>query len=198
MESPVRGREGLEIRSFGIVFRLERRLHRIDRWRLPLPYGLPVRGLAYGAAAAVLFAVLGRFPLLGELVGLIPPPARFLLLPFGIGLALARARVDGRPAHGFALGWLAFRFGPRRLNAFRPVPVAGAVEAVAEEITFIPDERGPRYRRARVRGSGRLLLRMPGRAEAFGARLLVRQTGATALRRGKELVLRPGQEVRFR
>jgi len=35
----------LQIRSFRVVFDLERRLHKIDRWRIPLPYGVPVRGL---------------------------------------------------------------------------------------------------------------------------------------------------------
>jgi hypothetical protein len=40
---------GLEVRSFRVVFQLERRLHRIQHWKLPLPYGLPLRGLAYGA-----------------------------------------------------------------------------------------------------------------------------------------------------
>ncbi len=37
----------------GSCFDLERRLHKIDRWRVPLPYGLPLRSLGYFVAGTV-------------------------------------------------------------------------------------------------------------------------------------------------
>ena len=42
----------IQLRSFRVCFQLERRLHRIDRFRLPFPYGLPLRGLGYVLEAA--------------------------------------------------------------------------------------------------------------------------------------------------
>src|ERR1035441_812317 len=44
------------IRSYRVVFRLERRIFQVDHFRLPFPYGVEVRALAY--AAVVYLAVL--------------------------------------------------------------------------------------------------------------------------------------------
>jgi hypothetical protein len=199
-ESPRQPAGGLEIRSFRVVFELERRIHRIQHWRVPLPYGLPVRGLAYGALALLAIVLAGRLPLVGELVGALPPPVRFVLLPAALGATVARARVDGRPAHRFLAAWLRHRVGPRRLNAFRPIEPVGTVERIAEPIAFLPDSRAPRYRRGRLRGEAAVLLRYPARAveRRRGRRLELRQTEAAPLARGKEVVIGRGQELAVR
>ena len=48
------------IRSYRLAFALERRIFRIERYRLPLPYGLPLRGLAYAALALALVLLAGK------------------------------------------------------------------------------------------------------------------------------------------
>src|SRR6478736_5250399 len=98
----------LQIRSFRVVFDLERRIHRIDRYRVPLPYGLPLRSIGYAAAAFVAVLVLGRLPAVGGMLGALPPPAHYVLLPVGASYGLTQLRMDGRSAHGAAAAWLRF------------------------------------------------------------------------------------------
>jgi hypothetical protein len=44
----------IRLRSYRLAFALERRIHRIDTFRIPLPYGLPLAALGWAAGAAVL------------------------------------------------------------------------------------------------------------------------------------------------
>src|SRR5436305_3558521 len=197
-EAPPSRDAKLEIRSFRVVFQLERRLHRIQHWKLPLPYGLPLRGLAYGAFVLAAILLLGRLPVVGTAVGVIPPPVRFLLAPVGAGFFLARARVDGRPAHRFLLAWGRHSFSARWLSAFRAIPAPGTCVRFVEPIVFVPDSSAPEYRPARLVGPARVLLRYPARATQRGRRLLVSPLPGGHLRRGKELAFAGRQEVRFR
>jgi len=197
-EAPPSRDQKLEIRSFRVVFQLERRLHRIQHWKLPLPYGLPLRGLAYGAFVLTAILLLGRLPVVGAVVGLMPPPVRFLLAPVGAGFFLSRARVDGRPAHRFLLAWGRDRVGSRWVSAFRAIPAPGTCVRFREPIVFVPDSSGPEYRPARLVGPARVLLRYPARATQRGRRLLVSQGSDMPLRRGKELTFAGRQDVRFR
>jgi hypothetical protein len=112
----------LQIRSFRVVFDLERRIHRIDQFRVPLPYGLPLRSLGYGVTALIGVLVLGRLPLVGGLLGLLPAPARYVLVPIGVSYALTQLRLDGRTAHAAVVAWLRYVTAPRALVAFRPLP----------------------------------------------------------------------------
>jgi hypothetical protein len=192
------GRPGLEIRSFGVVFRLERRLHKIDRWRLPLPYGLPVVGLAYALAALLALLVLAQLPLLGDALALLPAPVRYVLLPGALGLALARGRWDGRPAHHALAAWARFRLGPQQLSAFRPCPAPGQVLRIKEPITLVADATDSRLRPARIHGAGSLVLLLPARATVRGARLSLTAAGGEPLRRPRRIRLGPGQRIRIR
>ena len=135
---------GMEIRSFHVVFALERRLHRIDRWRLPFPYGVPVRAIAYAATALLVIVVAGRLPLTGALTGVMPAPLRYVLAPAAIGAALARLRVDGRPAHRHLLARLAHQLAPARRSGVRASPAVGTVLRLAEPCVIAPDSSGPR------------------------------------------------------
>jgi hypothetical protein len=100
---------GLTIRSFAVVFRIERRLHRIDRFALRVPGGIPLAGL--GWATAILLAVLiaQRLPALGAVIALIPAPFRLVAGPIAGAVLLQRIRVDGRSAQAHVRAWLRHR-----------------------------------------------------------------------------------------
>src|SRR4051812_4152503 len=93
----------VQIRSFRVVFDLERRIHRIDKIRIPLPYGLPLRSVAYACTALATVVALAQLPLVGAVVGVLPAPIRFVALPGGVAYGLTQVRVDGRPAHTAAI-----------------------------------------------------------------------------------------------
>ena len=38
---------GIQLRGYRRVFRIERRLYKFDRWRIPYPHGVPLRGIGY-------------------------------------------------------------------------------------------------------------------------------------------------------
>ena len=104
----------LQIRSFRVVFELERRIYSVDRFRVPLPYGLPLRSIAYAAAALVCVLILDGLPMTGALLGVLPTPVRLVLVPVATSWALTRVRVDGRTAHAAAVAWAGYRLAPRR------------------------------------------------------------------------------------
>src|SRR3954468_14416239 len=89
----------LVIHSYRTVFSFEWRLYRVDRWRLPLRGGLPVRALLYTPAVYAALALVDRLPWISAVPGLLPPPLHWLLVPLALVTALVRGRLDGRPAH---------------------------------------------------------------------------------------------------
>ena len=139
------GRETLQIRSFRVVFSLERRLFKVDRFRLPFAYGVPLRAIAYAAAALATVAVAAQLPLLGTLLALVPPPVRFVAVPFAVAAVVTRVRVDGLPAHRAAGLWLAHRATPRTLVGGR-LDRTPVVSRVSDPLIFAPDAAGPRLR----------------------------------------------------
>src|SRR3954447_10068884 len=96
----------LHIRSFRVVFDLERRIHRIDRFRVPLPYGLPLKSIAYAAIGLLTVLIAQKLPMVGTVFAGLPTPARYVLVPVGISYVLTRYRVDGRSAHTAAAAWV--------------------------------------------------------------------------------------------
>lgn len=126
--------ELLQIRSFRVVFDMERRIHRIDRFRVPMPYGLPLRSVGYAAAAFLAIVVLQRLPIVGGILGSLDTPIRLVLLPVGASILLSRLRIDGRSAHAAACAWLRFTLASTRYVAFRPAP--RAKEALFGEVTL--------------------------------------------------------------
>ena len=120
--------DALHIRSFRVVFDLERRIHRIDRYRIPLPYGLPLRSIGYAAVALLFVVAIERLPVAGTLLNGLPAPARYVLVPAAASYALTQLRMDGRSAHRAAAAWLRFAIGPRSMIAFRPLPSRERVE----------------------------------------------------------------------
>lgn len=185
------------VRSFRVVFDLGlRRLFKVDRFRVPFPYGLPLRGVAYWAGSLLTLFMLMRLPALGEAVRALPAPVRYLLLPGGVAYLLLQVAPDGRSAHAAALAWLRYRLTPKRIAAWRAAETVGA-QVVLGEMTFVPDERCAHYRAARVRGPARVLLRYPAQAWRAGRVLHVEQTGEEPAFIGKEVALQAGQRLQF-
>jgi hypothetical protein len=184
------------LRSYRIVFDRRWRLFRIQGWRIPLPGGIELRLIGYWLTCLALSALLGRLPLLGALVSLVPPSLRLLALPLAAAWLLCRWQIDGRPPHRALLGILLWRLRPGHLAALRRVPLEGEPLAPLGELAFAPDLTSPDLPHGRLRGPARLLLRYPAEVVA-GRRWLLRQTGGPALHRGKSLEVPPGRTVVF-
>src|SRR5256885_8614173 len=135
----------VQIRSFRVCFQLERRLNKLGEWRIPLPYGLPLRGIGYAAVSLLAVLILRRLPISAQLLELMPVAIRFVALPIGVAYALTRVTIDGRPAHSAGIAWVRYRLSPTRVCAFRPALGLQPVEL--GPITLASDDRGARSRR---------------------------------------------------
>lgn len=186
----------IRIRSYRVCFDLERRIHQVDRWRIPVPYGIPLRGIAYAMVALAAVLVLQGLPLIGGLIAAVHPALRLVILPVGVAYAACRLTVDGRPAHAATLAWLSYQCGPRRVAAFRPVAAPGPV-ALAD-VPMAPDEASARYRRGVVRGPAEVVLRYPATATQRGRTLRIAQAGGRPMWRGKRIALAAGQRLVMR
>lgn len=184
---------GVAVRSFRVVFELERRIHKVDRIRLPLPYGLPLRSLAYALAAFLAVVALARVPLLGAPLAALPVPVRLAVVPAAVAYALTQLRPDGRPAHWFLLAWARQRLRPSTVVAFASARL-GRVERL-DELVVAPDERGVRYRPGVVEGPAVALLRLPVEPRPRGSTLVLEPAGDRAMYRGRRLRLAAGQRA---
>jgi hypothetical protein len=164
----------MEIRSFRVVFDLERRIHRVDRWRLPFPYGLPLRSVAYAVAALAVVTMASRLPGLETMMSILPAPARLVLPPVAISYVLTRVHVDGRSAHAGAGAWLGYACRPHRILAWRAAGEPGRVERLGD-VVVAPDAGGVRVRRGVVRGPATVVLWQPAELAKHGRTLLVHQ-----------------------
>ncbi len=149
------------IRSYRLVFHRRWRIFRIQGWRIPLPGGLELRLLAYWLSALGLSFILGRLPLLGAAISLLPVSLRLLALPIAAAWLLSRWEIDGRPPHRALAGLLGWRARPRTLAALRRVAPEGRELAPLGELVLGPDLSAARYPRGRLRGPARVLLRYP-------------------------------------
>lgn len=148
--------ERLVIRSYRRVFRVDRRIYRVDRWPVPVPGGVPLRGVLYFAVALALVLVAGALPGLGLLLGEITPPLRYVVLPLGVAVLGLQAAPDGRTAHRFAWDWLCLRLRARRRSADRPVPLVGEPVGWAGVLPAAFDEHATGLHGARVHGPARI------------------------------------------
>jgi hypothetical protein len=169
----------ITLRSFRLAFEVERRLHRIDRFRIPVPYGIPLRGIAYGAVALMGVLWCRAIPVLGEAESLIPWPARFLVLPGAVAVVLCRLDYDGRPAHEAALARMLATVRPSTVVSFEGVRRASA-EAL-DDVVLGPDERGTAFRTGEVVGAGRVAFRMPVMARRRGRDIEIQPSSSRQL-----------------
>jgi hypothetical protein len=190
------------LRSYRRVFRIERRLYRIEDWRLPLPGGVPLRALAYFCVAELCILILAQLPGTGHLLSLLPVEWRYGIVPIGCAMAGWWASPDGRPAHRFAATWLRAQLRRRRRRTGRPVRPEGERLELASDLAVRSSAPGRRLVRARVRGPARLVLSEPlalrSRRSLRGRRLELRPpsaqgeiVGRLALEDGETLEMRP-------
>lgn len=151
----------LVVRSYRRVFRIERRIHRIDRFLLPVPGGLPLRGVLYFLGALLALLALALLPGVEALLERVPAPVRYAVLPAALAVLGTQVAPDGRSAHRFALAWLAHRVRPRRRVAGRAVPPEGEPVSLSATLALAPDEHASALRRARVRGAAVVRFRQP-------------------------------------
>lgn len=181
------------IRSFRLAFEVERRIHKIDRWRIPLPYGLPLRSLGYAIGALAVVLIASRLPLIGLVLGALPWPVRYLVVPGVAAQLLTQVQVDGRPAHEFLGALLRLRVEGRRTIALSSS--RACARELLDAVTVAPDERGVDYRRAAVVGAGTVLLRQAAELQPRGRRLLVSPEADEPGFVAKRVALKPGQRV---
>lgn len=109
-----------------------------------------------------------------------------MVLPAAVASLATQATPDGRRADRFALSWLAIRLSPRRRSLGRALPATDRPHLLGGELWVAPDERGPRLRRARVRGPALIFFStaVELRRSGFGKRRLrARPTGGEARER---------------
>ena len=185
------------IRSYAVVLdRLDRRLFKIDRWRLPFPQGIELRAIVYGAACLVGVLILSRLPISGQLLGLLPAPLHWAMLPLGGAWALSRWSPDGRPPHRTLRSLVRFACSPRELAGLRRAPRPGSWLTPIVEIATFPDWRSDHYRRGRIAGPAEVTLRYPASAELRGSVLRISpHEGGEPLFAGKQIKVPEGGEL---
>ena len=186
----------MRIRSYGLCFAHERRIHQIDNWRIPVPYGIPLRGVAYAALTLLCVLLLANVPVLGDALGLLHPALRLVIVPAGVAYALCRLRFDGRPAHSAGLSWVRFRGGTKWVASCRPIEPPGPV--FVADIAIASDERSARYRPGVVGGPAEVVLRRPAKATRSGATIRLASTVGGPMWRGKRLSLGSNQRLVIR
>src|SRR5829696_8029531 len=117
--------ERLIVRSYRRVFTVDRRIYRVDRWAVPVPGGIPLRGVLYFVAALGVVLLAGALPGLDVVVGRLSAPLRLVVLPLAVAVLATQAAPDGRRADRFAADWLRLRLRARRRSAGRAVLLEG-------------------------------------------------------------------------
>ena len=182
------------LRSYRLAFEVERRLHRIDRYRIPLPYGLPLAALGYAAALLVVVLALRGVPIAGAALRSLPLPVQLVFVP-GVGAhVLCRVTADGRPAHEVLLARALFLVRPKELVALRARPAA---EDLERSIVVAPDERGATLRAGSLGGGVEVALRAPARL-VRGRRPSLEGLAITSLKAPRRIVVADGQRLTIR
>jgi hypothetical protein len=136
--------------------------------------------------------ILGRLPGTGELVGMLSPPLRYVVLPLAVAVFGTQAAPDGRSAHRFAAEWVRFKLRARRRCAGRVVELEGEPVRWDGELAVRWDADGAELHRGRVRGPARVTFNVP--VELRGLEARPAHEGAT----GDAVVLCPGVVLEVR
>jgi hypothetical protein len=193
------------IRSYALVFRMQRKLFKVDRWRLPLPGGLEIRAIVYAVAVLLGDLILSRLVLIGPISDKLPAPLHWAILPGLIVFVLVKLEVEGRPPHRVLSSLLGWWVKPKYFVGLRPA-VGPGIRVPIQTLSLTPDWRGPRYRPAEIRGPTTVVCRYPANAriplnrhgEPKGARMylsepsydrLVLEGNAIEIPAGKRLIL---------
>src|SRR3954452_2570688 len=132
------------IRSFRLVFdRGYRRLFKIDRYRLPFAYGLPILGIGSAAGVALALTLVPKLPVAGSALAALPPPIHWVAIPVGLAMVMLHWRPDGLKPHTALWTWVDAALTVQELSCWQPAERdADALEL--GEITCAPDGREPR------------------------------------------------------
>jgi hypothetical protein len=151
------------IRSYALVFRMQRKLFKIDRWRLPLPGGLEIRAIVYGVVVLLADLVLSRLVLIGPITDKLPAPLHWAILPGLLVFGLVKLEVEGRPPHRVIASLVSWWIGPKYFIGLRHAARPGARVPI-QTLFFAPDWRGSRYRPAEIHGPTTVVCRYPADA----------------------------------
>lgn len=182
----------IRLRSYRLAFELERRIHRIDSFRIPLPYGMPLAALGWAAATLVLVLLAQRLPVIGGLLGRAPMPVRLLFIPGVVAHLLCRQTSDARPAHEALFARAAFLVRPKHRLGLAPVGRRGLDPA---PVAVVPDERGTDYRSGTVAGPATVRLRLPAQLVVAHGRAVLHPQDAAPLLTAQDVCLRAGQRL---
>src|SRR3954452_17819997 len=134
------------IRSFRLVFdRGYRRLFKIDRYRLPFAYGVPMLGILYTALVALVLVFAAKLPIAGPALGALPPPVHWVALPVGLAMVMLHWRPDGLKPHVALWAWLDAALTVRELSCWQPAERQGDSFELGD-IACAPDGREGSYR----------------------------------------------------
>jgi hypothetical protein len=202
---------GIQLRGYRRVFRIERRLFRFDRWRIPYPHGVPLRGIGYFLVLELCFFAISRLPVFGALIGVWSPAIPFLALPLAGSFLLMQVRIDGRPPHHVLASLVRWSLRSRCLAGLSPCPREGDEVLPLEEVAVAYDGRESFLVRGRIKGPAQVTLRYPAVVRVEGAPLWVRDSkkraararryrvrrrrGAAPMLRGKVVGVPHGREV---
>jgi hypothetical protein len=151
------------IRSYALVFRMQRKLFKIDRWRLPLPGGLEVRAIVYAIVVLLGDLIVSRLVLIGPVTDELPAPLHWAILPGLTVFVLVKLEVEGRPPHRVIASLLGWWVGPKYFIGRQPAARPG-LRAPIQTLWITPDWRGSRYRPAAVDGPTTVVCRYPANA----------------------------------
>lgn len=181
-------------------------------WTVAAVAGLVAAGaglLAGDRATAIVVGVaaLGGVQVAGFVLSVLDWPLRLLILPAAVATLATQATPDGRPAHRYALSWLALQLRPARRSLGRALPPAGSRRDHGARLAVAADAHEWLLDRARVTGPATVRFAAPlpvsdarprrgrGRRVSHPPRRLTRGNVATvdlvALAAGERLELRP-------
>jgi hypothetical protein len=153
---------------------------------------VPLRAVGYFAAAVLAVVIASGLPGVGELIGMVSPPLRYVVLPLAVAVLGTQAAPDGRSAHRFAADWLRFRLRARRRSAGRVVELEGEPVRWDRDLAVRWDGDGAELHHGRVRGPARVTFNVPIFLHGLQAR------GASDGDVGDAVVLCPGAVLEVR
>jgi hypothetical protein len=189
--------ERMVVRSYRRVFEVDRRIYRVDRWVLPVPGGVPLRGVVYFVCTLLVVLAAHRLPVIGAMVSGLSAPLRYVVVPFGVALLGTQAAPDGRSSHRFARDWLRLRLRSRRRCAGRPVALEREPVPWHGVLATRWDAHAPAVHAARIAGPARVTFAVPvAVSQRRRGRVVARALPDG--RMGEAVVVGPGQVLEVR
>lgn len=149
------------IRSYSDAFRQDRRIHR--GYARHTPNGIPISGVLYAVLLAVFVFVLDHIIITHELLSIVSPFMRLVLLPLGLAFLAFTTRVDGRAAHHALWHVLLMQLRPSRTVNGERIPHDHKSKRERLKLKLRADHDWTRTPRASVTGPAMLRFGQPVR-----------------------------------